>query len=343
MSGIVRHTGQGGTFLTRASKHVRTVAVLVALAMAAAGLGVILTDRPGPPVGSGNLAQLDFRCTPGARMGSIEYVFSVEIDNGSYSVDSRTYIKSGPTGHGSCLLAMPVPADAADVSFTPEFHRERNVGTISPGDDAVVAVVRAGVKTEPGPPMEASYTAGGIRRLGWGKVEYSLDPSSPTVESDVWPTELNGVASPLMMQQAPVTLLVQCPDDEEIAESYPSGGDIYSPGAVEWAALRPEDGQASATCESAGTRFWVEHSTDLVVLGLGAVLGLLVAIDPRRREEESKDEPGGAKAAPQVLDTVRPPVPGRPQGLGWLLLGWGALGWLYLALRAAARRRSATR
>jgi hypothetical protein len=55
-------------------------------------------------------------------------------------------------------------------------------------------------------------------------------------------------------------------------------------------------------------RFWVDHATDLIVLGLGAILGVLAAIEPtlRRRPRSSPllDPASVTIAAPRTSERV---------------------------------------
>lgn len=302
---------------------VRAIAVALAIAMVGTGVWVILNDRPGGRVGRGDLAGLTERCSGSARLGLSRYHVQFDLTPDGYWMYGYVTATRPPEAGGRCQLAVPIPGDATHVR---EFgFRTQSVHVPMRVESAVASVSRAGGLTLPAQ-LGLEYFSPGIWRQGWGEVGLVIPIVGPVPGAQ--PGELisesgTSIGTAGLPLREDVTVL--CPPGSRTVSAYPAGAQQTDPGAVVWTNL-PQNMFARVTCQNPQVRFWVDHATDLIVLGLGAILGILMALNPKRRRT----------TPPNPLEVVSfPAARPHPQPFRRMFM----LGLIFLALATRQRRR----
>ena len=274
---------------------VRAISMTLAIAMVGFGLWVILNDRPSGRLPGKDPVSLSEQCSGNARIEVSPYNIKIDLTPSGYFMYGGVTLLRTPAGSGQCQLAAQIPNDATRIGGN-DFRIER---TSAPArlQAAVASVSRAG-----GPvPLEdigLQYFSPDIQREGWGEVSFMLpaelaqDGQQGELVSATGSTIFGGQASTLHED-----VDISCPRGSTISSSYPSGARQIDPGETAWTKLLP--GMfIEVSCQNPQVRFWVGHATDLIVLGVGAILGLLVALDPRRRPGTPHEPPPGPGTRP---------------------------------------------
>jgi hypothetical protein len=161
-------------------------------------------------------------------------------------------------------------------------------------------------------------------RAGWGRLGFGFEVGTfPLGNFPEKPEELPFPAQvPKGEQQRSFDLRVTCPNDKRMMQEYPSRAALQDAQTAIWQITSDSltDDNYSGSCENAEARFWVDHATDGLVLGLGVLLSVLVAF-------KSKPDSAGIPE-PSPLPTASLPPERRQRHLWafllpavWLLLG----------------------
>jgi hypothetical protein len=282
---------------------VRAIAVALAIAMVGTGVWVILNDRPGGRVGPGDMAGLTERCSGSARLGLSRYHAQFDLTPGGYWMYGYVTATRRLAAGGGCQLAAPVPGDATHVR---EFgFRTHSVHVPVRVESAVASVSRAGRLALP-VQLGLEYFSPGIWRQGWGEVGLVIPIAGPVhgAQPGELISERGGTSTGTAILPLREDVAVLCPPGSRTVSAYPAGAQQTDPGAVVWTSL-PQNAFAEVTCQNPQVRFWVDHATDLIVLGLGAILGILMALNPKRRRA-TRDSPPQAVSFPVAGPDLRP-------------------------------------
>lgn len=283
---------------------IRYTAVIAALIMIGGGIAVIYLDLPGPAASSLPLS-VSYSCTKKAEIRVITVpVLEIYLEtNGYRGIFEGDFYKFG---EGRCTVYMDLPSRARSQ---PTGYKAATVMTKVPASNYVYGVVRR----VPGfmDPYEMwypFYVPGRFHRAGWGKTDFALpyrdtglgsNGSTPLPEGTLG---LNG-----MRESSALDLSVTCPEGMKISTLLPPNGYQTGPNTVYWH-LYPMSysfamDQAyypvySGSCVNEQKRWLVDHVSDVIVLGSGAVLGVLVTL-PLRKDGEG-NTPANQGAATEI-------------------------------------------
>jgi hypothetical protein len=294
--------GSGDTDRTRLTS-VRRVAIGLAVAMVAAGIWVIVTDRPSGKPGN-NLIGLNEQCSASAHIGVSNYDVKLDLTTSGYWIYGHLTVTRLPRGNGRCQFAASIPDDATLV-YEKGFHIESTSAT----PQVISAVASISGTSDLRPPAEIGfqYFSPSVERDGWGETSFTLSPRHlPGQTGELISAASGKVVFGSQSVSLPEDVTVSCPPGSNTVRAYPADAIQTDLVDTSWTGLQ-QGTFLDVLCQNPQVRFWVDHATDLIVLGLGAILGVLAAIDPRLRRRQRVAPPLNATSA----TTTAPLVPGR--------------------------------
>jgi hypothetical protein len=262
--------------------------------MVGAGIWAILTDRPSG-VPAQDLAGLSEQCSGAAHIGLSDYHEQFDLTPRGYWMYAYVTVTRLPGRNGRCQLSAPIPNDASHVREY-GFHTE---STSAPARVLSAVAAVSGVSGPPSAQLGLEYFSPHVDRDGWGEISLSL--AGQTMATGDGTGELvtaNGsVIGGSRAVPLPEDVAVACPADSNTASAYPAGAIQADSAHTAWTGLN-QGTFVNVLCQNPQIRFWVDHATDLIVLGLGAILGILVATEPKyRRTRADKPIPKSATVA----------------------------------------------
>lgn len=282
---------------SRVTYTVRIIALILAVLMVIFGFWVIWYDRPTREE-SANPMGMEKWCTTGTDIGISNFQVTIMVSPSGYIFEGALFFTHPLTGSGKCIISTLIPDG---VSQTQLIGFQRQAPKINQGGDVALITIDA-KNREPKSEVGLFYYSPGVSRNGWGKLKLSIptvgvkDGPAPVAI----PNELLGTTLYRNEVEANESLSVMCPSGSDVDADYPNNGILPDSNRIEWDNLA-ENTYVQLTCQNSQIRFWVDHATDLIVLGVGAILGLLVALEPRRKRG-AKEEAAG----PKVMTAAQP-------------------------------------
>jgi hypothetical protein len=255
----------------------RPIALAVGIFAIIFGLVIILLDQPGEP--SAALPQIDvsYSCPEGASLNilAIPLIKVTGNDDGSFSGDFVAGFNSQGSG-ALCDVLVTLPSSS---------NYEK---------DPTKPVVQGSVIADEAPLYSTDPNA---QRAGY--IDYSFTSS----DQSSWPdglgvrtfdllisTGMHGKPLPLVTSPGEpsrsLDLSESCPSGyPQVSNTYPSSSTLLSRDTASWSVEQTDNGSSyTAVCQNAEKRFWVDHASDAMVLGLGLLLTVMVE---KRKKEES--------------------------------------------------------
>jgi len=272
LAGIAVFSLAGGL----ARKVFAIIAALVAAAEIVTGVAIGLTDHPGAYRPAG---YYDFPvwCAAGTTL-DVEK-FETRARQNSSGIEVIVNLDARAVGPGRCIAALDVPPGASnletDMHQVKASSRDQVAAAFSATDDPLTGQHRL------------SYRADG-QKAGYGNVNVSLDITpAQTTAPHILP-ESDSLVSTRPVANAGY-IRIDCADKNAFPEfPFPQDGQEISPGHVAWQTTVNGKG-VGAHCIDTTERYWVNHATDLIVLGVGAILGALLALDRISKTPASAD------------------------------------------------------
>ncbi|MFJ9104319.1 hypothetical protein ACIRJM_38300 [Streptomyces sp. NPDC102405] len=256
------------------------------------GLGIMILDRPHGER-EYDYFRLGYVCTGSAKLQLWEIptikVFSeASTISGFYDGDVASI------GKGRCVIRLSLPSKTYSVPV-----RGASEGGGSPQHEVLFRF----------------EIEGHAKAAGWGLREFDLpfidngpdvDIDDPSITGGPIPQAEHTANDFVKVNPAAVDLRAICPEGTEISNSLPGTADQISTTEVRWM-LQPAASWAratpySATCVDPTKRWLVEHTTDFIVLGSGALLGLALATQIGGSGEKSEVGVSGNNAIPIAGD-----------------------------------------
>lgn len=261
--------------LHNVGRVLRPVVILLGILLVILGLAIIYLDRPIEPGGQ-SVIDVSYHCPKHGHLVILEVpTIKVHADNsGGFSGE----FLAGFASRGSrvdCRFHLMLPQGSS-------YQRDPTQRNVN-GDVAVG--------------MAPPYSSDPKKQRA-GYIDYTF--TSP--EQSVWPdglgrqtfglvisTGLNGTSLPTVTPPGDsarsLELQASCPDKhDQVANTYPSSSSLLSADTAVWPVESTVNGSAfTAICENSDKRFWVDNTTDAIVLGLGLLLSVMV--ERRQREE----------------------------------------------------------
>lgn len=273
-------------------RYLRPAAIWIGIISVVFGLTIIYQDRPSP-VGSEPSIDASYHCSKPEDLEILEVpTIKVAPDEGG-GFSGEFVAKMASQGKHGCSFQLTLPRGSRyeyAIGPTPQHVRGNVAGGIIPP-----------YPTDPNKESSENF-----------KFDYAFD--SPQLST--WPDGLARqifnlaitiggkgrplpVVSPAGAPARSLELRTSCPDNYGRAVNvFPSYGEFLSTDAVSadevsWPVEPGSFGPSFAViCENSDHRFWVDHATDVIVLGFGVLLSVMVERRTREGPEIVEDSGG---------------------------------------------------
>ncbi|MEU4214132.1 hypothetical protein [Actinoplanes sp. NPDC026623] len=286
-----------------AASLIRWTALTLLLVASAVGGFAIYKDFPSGPHRFSAVA-VGFNCPEGS---SIELSAPPELNLSLHSdntYDAMLTVTAATVGPHSCKAGIDLPTGAAKVPQLPDDQFSVPQGAIEG--------LSAGVMTAPLPfkhgddepePVVAVYTGtAGFRRDGWGRGSFSimLDNGIPSpFELAPYPRNPDDPEAPA------VKLSILLPRDKaDLVRILPTTSRDDALNGISWDNIKNES-LYSVTFEDSRTRYWVDHLIDAMTVTIGALLGVILAVQGAEPAEKNAKETTSSR--PTADNAVSPP------------------------------------
>jgi hypothetical protein len=206
--------------------------------------------------------------------------FEIIIDPGSASYSANLSVFATTKGATPCKIRMDLPGDATMEDAPGVANIMKDQGSeFQRHAEALVPIKTEGAET---PQISGFFKSSlGFRREGWGRDSlYLIFGNGLVVEPEpLLPfPEKPGTNSPQT-----VKLSIDPPlDSDRLVTIAPSGAETDAQGKVTWTLGEPELPHIyKLTYENSYTRYWAEHAINIVLLSIGALLGVMLAARER--------------------------------------------------------------
>jgi hypothetical protein len=264
----------------------RPIAIFIGLFGVAFGLVVIyLADRPSP-LGDAPSIDVSYSC-PKHESLMVLQIPTIEITAENDNTFSGTFL-AGLASQGS--------APECTVQLTLPNGSHYSLGPVPPGNTSGVAVgVIPSYSSEINQKEDFDYTFYSSQRSTWpdGLARREFDLNISTGEhGESLPT-----VTPAGAPARSLELRATCPGNfQEATNAYPGSAEFLGADQVSWPVESGYPSAFTVICENSNNRFWVDHATDAVVLGIGLLLSVMVE---RRNQERSERAESGSSRAQQ--------------------------------------------
>jgi hypothetical protein len=252
-------------------------------ASAAFGIFAIYEDFPQSSDQPFSVGFIQYSCPPRAQLHLVgaPMNFGVNINNDDSSYQAGLGLIGYSTGAAPCDLRLLLPSDAQNVTGA---RREGYyaVATMPLGNPSPVNGIRF---------INLSYSSrAGLQRTGWGRHSFTMRFLNGPLEMPWQPIPPHAMEG----QSIGLTLSFSAPSNESSIVNYlPSAQADQNDASATWPV--PPGGLAisySVVFENTTIRFFADHAVDLVVVAVGALLGVLLATgEPQRARSEPADSP----------------------------------------------------
>lgn len=269
---------------------------------------VISQDRP-KSLGTQEAVSLSYSCPPKTQL-IVLTVPGIDIilqDHGGYEAGFSAAVASN--GPGLCRVFLEVPRKS-DSEMAPDSHT--GIMKVQPGGlSGKVAVGTAlaysqNWRNQPNSVLQYSFTSSeNTLSTGWGRDSFNFTVQTGTFGEQGRSSFPEG--APEGEQDRVIDLTVTCPYGSSFASEYPNNSQLQMPDKAIWQVPSDNFGQVFAgSCENPQIRFWVDHTTDGITLGLGALLGVLVTRDsPKGKSESTRSRTARTPNQPLSRRTAR--------------------------------------
>lgn len=256
----------------------RILGLLITILLAAGAIFVVLGDRPQSPARFAYMG-VAFDCSGDATLiqhGDPELDLDLLDETEFQGVFAGSFFTQG---NGTCKVYLAVPPISAVISDTPPGAEVDRSGDIQMqlAKDTGYAVGVAPPQNSPDDQriLTFSFTSHtSLVKTGWGRTGFYFDVGDLGIGPDLQqlmplpanPSAIEGTAG--------LDLSIQCPFGRQLSTPFPSNYFEERPDKASWTVqpLKLPNGYSGA-CENKSTRFYVDHSTDIFITAIGAVLG----------------------------------------------------------------------
>jgi hypothetical protein len=282
---------------------VRLFALAISVMLVVGSIFVIFEDRPSRAIKLSYFGPT-YSCPPGASL-SVLTVPGIDIMLNDQGYSALFIADVASRGSGTCKVFFEFPADSTPLPGGEDSQQMREIDSTDPslGRVAVGMAPSYLPNWQGNSNFSLSYgfqTTDGTTSSGWSKESFGVDTGTFSVPDMTGDSTFPALA-PEGEGARSFDLTVECPStdlNDEIVDEYPSNATLSTPAEAVWQ-VEPEGiGKLfTGTCQNMATRFWVGHATDGMILGVGALLGVLVT-------RNDKPNPSGP---PTELENLQKP------------------------------------
>jgi hypothetical protein len=260
----------------------RVAALSISVILVLGSLFIIVMDRPSPTIIVGYFGPT-YSCPTATSLVVLTVpTMDVTLKDKGYSADFNSNVAS--QGKGLCKVFYEFPTDSTPISdgtyatkMRETTSSNRLLGRVAVGTAPRYSPNwRRDIRFSLAYSFESTSSTGSG---GWGIENFGLDTGTiprPALAGDsAFPA-----LAPEGESRRSFDLSVHCPvedTNDNIVNVYPNNAALSTPVEAVWQVEPKGIGQLFiGKCQDQGVRFWVGHATDGMVLGLGALLGVLV-------------------------------------------------------------------